>query len=86
VAVLLDLQMPGIAGEEVLQRLRSDPRTEQLPVVVYTSRALDPAARARLPGATAFVSKEASRSSALRTIRDALARAAERSPGTRSAR
>jgi signal transduction histidine kinase/CheY-like chemotaxis protein len=78
VAVFLDLQMPGLSGEEVLGRLRGDPATAELPVVVYTSRTLDAGARAKLPGATAFVSKEASRTAALKIVREAMARAAAR--------
>ena len=35
--VLLDLNLPKISGLEVLRRLRSDPRTELLPVVILTS-------------------------------------------------
>lgn len=35
--VLLDLMMPKIDGMEVLRRLRADPRTEDLPVVILTS-------------------------------------------------
>jgi CheY-like chemotaxis protein len=34
---LLDLNMPKIDGLEVLKRIRSDPRTKLLPVVVLTS-------------------------------------------------
>jgi two-component system response regulator len=34
---LLDLKLPKIDGLEVLQRVRSDPRTRRLPVVVLTS-------------------------------------------------
>jgi CheY-like chemotaxis protein len=86
VAVFLDLQMPGMSGEQVLERLRAEARTEELPVVVYTSRVLDPPARARLAGATAFVSKEASREAALRTIRDAMAGVEARAAARRGAR
>jgi two-component system response regulator len=35
--VLLDLNLPRINGLEVLQRLRAEPRTELLPIVILTS-------------------------------------------------
>lgn len=35
--VLLDLKLPKVDGHEVLQRLKSDPRTKTIPVVVMTS-------------------------------------------------
>jgi CheY-like chemotaxis protein len=35
--VLLDLKLPKVDGLEVLKRLKNDPRTKTLPVVVLTS-------------------------------------------------
>jgi len=35
--VLLDLKLPKVSGLEVLKRLRDDPATQLLPVVVLTS-------------------------------------------------
>lgn len=39
--VLLDLHMPKVGGLEVLKRLRSNPRTRRLPVVILTSSSED---------------------------------------------
>lgn len=40
--ILLDLKMPKVNGLEVLKRVKSDSRTKDIPVVVFTSSDEDP--------------------------------------------
>jgi len=56
--ILLDLYLPKISGLEVLRRIKADPRTRQIPVVVLTgsNSARDIAASKRL-GAEAYIAK-----------------------------
>lgn len=35
--VMLDLKLPKVSGQQVLERVRADPRTRTLPVIVLTS-------------------------------------------------
>lgn len=39
--VLLDLNLPGLGGRELLKAIKDDPRTATIPVVVMTSSAAD---------------------------------------------
>lgn len=56
--VLLDLMLPRLNGLEVLRRIREDPRTELLPVVVLTSsREEEDVIRSYELGANSYVRK-----------------------------
>jgi len=56
--VLLDLKLPKVDGIEVLQRIRSEPRTRLLPVVVLTSSNEDrDLAQSYSSGANSYVRK-----------------------------
>lgn len=56
--LVLDIGLPEMDGWEVLDRLRSDPRTKQLPVLVLTAHAEEESRRrADEGGADAFVTK-----------------------------
>jgi CheY-like chemotaxis protein len=56
--ILLDLHLPDISGEEVLRRLRAEPRTAAIPVVVITADATrDTLERLRTAGADAYLTK-----------------------------
>ena len=58
VLVLLDLNLPKVGGIEVLRRMRGDPRTRMLPVVVLTSSKEDvDVRRAYALGANTYLAK-----------------------------
>lgn len=46
--LILDLLMPDISGLQILRQLRSSPPTEDLPVLIYTSKLLDQQESAQL--------------------------------------
>jgi CheY-like chemotaxis protein len=56
--VLLDLKLPKVGGLEVLERLRADPRTHRLPVVILTSSNVESdLARSYDLGANSYIRK-----------------------------
>lgn len=56
--VLLDINMPGLNGFEVLERLKADPTTRHIPVVVMTtSKSEEDVARSYEGGACSYVVK-----------------------------
>jgi DNA-binding response OmpR family regulator len=56
--VLLDLMMPGLDGYEVTRRLRGEPITKDVPIVIVTAAAEESqAARALEVGADAYMKK-----------------------------
>lgn len=72
-ALVLDLEMPDLQGTEVLRRLRADPATTALPVVIHTGRDLDaPTRSALLEAAQAIVPKGDSPEPLVATVRDLL--------------
>jgi two-component system response regulator len=56
--ILLDIKLPKIDGLEVLRRVRADPRTQLVPVVILTSSKQDEdVLRGYVLGANAYVRK-----------------------------
>jgi CheY-like chemotaxis protein len=57
-AVLLDINLPGINGLDVLERLRSNPLTLDIPVIVLSAHVMEhDVLKAMEAGANAFVPK-----------------------------
>jgi CheY-like chemotaxis protein len=55
--IILDLAMPDMSGFEVLDRLKGDPATTNIPVVIHTSKLLDENDRLRLNCAIGIIPK-----------------------------
>jgi len=73
--VLLDVRRPGLEALDVLRRLRADPDTARLPVIVLTARprSVDDAL-GEAAGATDYLIKPFSPRELVRRIEDALTR------------
>jgi len=56
--ILLDIMMPGMDGWQVLEKLKQNPRTQDIPVFIFTAREYSNGkAMAVKNGATDFVAK-----------------------------
>jgi signal transduction histidine kinase/ActR/RegA family two-component response regulator len=72
--ILLDLHLPGMDGVKVLQRLKADATTRDIPIVVVSADATDgQISRLRKDGAHDYLTKPIEVRSFLATIDDALA-------------
>jgi CheY-like chemotaxis protein len=58
--IILDLLMPGTDGFEVVERLRADPSTAEIPIVILTAKTIAPDERERLAAHVAHLAAKAS--------------------------
>jgi two-component system cell cycle response regulator DivK len=57
-AILMDVSIPGMDGWTVTQRLKADPETRDIPVIIITAHAFpEDVARARQVGCDSFLTK-----------------------------
>jgi CheY-like chemotaxis protein len=56
--LLLDLHLPDVRGDEVIRRLRGDPQTRRIPIVVVSADATpEQVQRVRRSGADGYLTK-----------------------------
>ena len=72
--ILLDVQMPGLDGFEVLRRLKASPETAHIPVIILTANDLSEAARSHgyTLGVQAYLEKPVSYERLISTVDTAL--------------
>ncbi len=68
--ILMDIQLPKLSGLDATRKLRSDPKTAQIPIIVVTSFALSgDDKKAQDAGASAYLAKPYSPRELLAMIR-----------------
>ena len=70
--VLLDLNIPVVSGEEVMQALKADPTTAGVRIVVVTATGEEGRERALAQGAIGYITKPFSPLALLQTVERAL--------------
>ena len=69
--ILMDIQLPKLSGLEATRRLRADPKTAHIPIIVITSFALSgDSEKAKDAGASAYLAKPYSPRELLQMIRN----------------
>jgi len=56
--IILDLVMPDVDGFAVVERLRADPTTTAIPIVILTSKSLTPHEKEHLSGEIAYLARK----------------------------
>ncbi len=72
--VLLDVMLPEIDGWEVLERIKADPRTQDVPVVMLTAKVQDDdQVRGWTAGASEYITKPFSPLALSQVLQDVIA-------------
>jgi len=76
--ILMDIQLPGISGEEAFRRLRADPVTRAIPVIAVTASVMaHDQKRIMAAGFNGFQGKPISARELLETVRQILDKSAQ---------
>ncbi len=78
--IFLDLSMPDLTGFEVLDRLKNQPATSSIPIIIYTAKTLDETERKRLATQTVAIlpKSRGAREVEITSIREAMVLAEKR--------
>ena len=80
--IILDMMLPGMNGDEVCKRIKSDDEAKNIPVVIITAKPdlIDDAQKIKM-GADDYIYKPIDPSLLVRTIRQILIRRGKNAPG-----
>ena len=78
--ILLDIFLPGMKGTEICRRLRTEPRTQDIPIIIVSAKPID--SFTRLLGADYYTPKPFSVREVIDRVRELQARSVALSPFT----